>query len=377
MFGIKKIVNTIFSDDNNHENKKDELKNLMVNALNLLLGIFIILVILLAGTMLGVKFEHGILDINVMISVMPTLIGGYLGFLGSIIGVIGAYLILKKQLSDEDKKLKEKEQLEIKMMKCLLEYTVSETDYIVQSICDSCSNMYSEYLGREVLEYKFDDSNNHVSPIIGHLLSKNPKKDDLNILEDLGEDKAFIEKVKNKYNKYNPYKQTFKNIYNRFNDINDYRLLVYDKKWDSYLISIKNSGKFDYEDIEKIINWIGILNNNIVRNNIEKLGEMEEEQLLRDSKTIMNTSSVGSSNSFINSMILNPSSKQLNKKRMKLEIEILNHIQQFIDCRDDIITLVENKDKFGEEVLSWEFEYSHDIMIESIILTESIHNIVK
>ena len=84
-----------------------------------------------------------------------------------------------------------------------------------------------------------------------------------------------------------------------------------------------------------------------------------------------------SSWSFINSMILNPSSKQLNKKRMKLEIEILNHIQQFIDCRDDIITLVENKDKFGEEVLSWEFEYSHDIMIESIILTESIHNIVK
>ena len=152
---------------------------------------------------------------------------------------------------------------------------------------------------------------------------------------------------------------------------------MYDKKWDSYLISIKNSGKFDYEDIEKIINWKGILNNNIVRNNIEKLGEMEEEQLLRDSKTIMNTSSVGSSNSFINSMILNPSSKQLNKKRMKLEIEILNHIQQFIDCRDDIITLVENKDKFGEEVLSWEFEYSHDIMIESIILTESIHNIVK
>lgn len=363
MFGVRKIINIIFSDDNKKDevNKKDEIKKIMINILNSLVGILLVLIILLLGTMLGLEFEYGIFDINIMISVMPTLLGGYLGFLGAIVGVIGAYLILKKQLSDENKKSKDKEVLEIKMMKCLLEYTISETDYIVCWICEKYSDMYNEYLGEEVLKSKFKSFGNNVSVMMNHLLSDNPKEDDLTILEQIYTDKKFIEKVRDKYKNYNPYRSTFKEIYNIFNDINDYKLLVYDKKWDSYLISIKNSGNFEYEDIQNIINWIGTLNNNIVRKNIEKINELEEEIQIKSIRMHAN----------------DPVIKQLVNKLMRLEKEVLNHITKFIDERDIIISLVNNKEKFGEEILSWEFDYSYDMMMDSILLTERIHNIVK
>lgn len=360
MFIVRKIVNIIFKDE-----KDKEIKNIIESVMNWAVVILLLLIILLLGTMFGWEFEKGIFDIDMMITVVPTVLGGYLGFLGSVVGVIGAYLILKKQLGNEIEKSKEKENLEIKMMKCLLEYTVSETDEIIELICKKYSKLYSNYLGKETLKLKFELSNKKVSRMINQLLYENEKEEDLSILEKKLGKKRYDELVRKINMSSIDYKNTTIEVCNAFNKIKNYKSLVYDKNWNSYLIAIKNSGNFMYEDIQNIINWIGILNNDLGMRNMNEINELIDK--------INETSCYGR----IQEMKVDIKVDGMSGNIEKLLKEVLSHIAKFIDTRDSIISLVEDKKKFGEEVFSWEFDNSENQMIESIILTESIDNIVK
>lgn len=356
MLNINKTVDKIFDDE-----KDKKFKNIIKKFLNGSVGILVALVIILLCSIFGLEFDWGIVDRDILIAVVPTILGGYFGFVGAVIGIMGAYLVLKEQLNNEVNKIKDKENIDLKMMKNLLEYTVSETDYIIGAICDRYSDLYSKYFGEEVLKLKFEKARQNIAPMIEHLICEKPWNDDAYLLHELykDKDKEYKEIISKMVVNENDYINAYRNIYKSFNDIKDYKSLVYDKNWNSYLVAIKSNEKFSYEDIQAMIKWIGLINSNVVESNKDKV------KLLEQSKVVELTRA----DFFVN--------VEMDKKIIEVEKELRTHIMDFISYRDKVITLIEDTEKFGEDVLSWEFESSKIQMTESIILTEKLENIIK
>lgn len=358
MFNINKTVDKIFDKE-----KDKEFKSIIKKFLNWSVGILIALVMILLCSIFGLEFDWGIVDRDILISVVPTVLGGYFGFVGAIIGIMGAYLVLKEQLNTEVDKIKEKESIDLKMMKNLLEYTVSETDYIISSMCDTYSDLYSEYFGREVLELKFNKSCGYIPPMIEDLVCKDPWDDDAYLLQEIYGEEEGKKIADNTVLNEVEYINTYSNIYKSFNDIKDYKSLVYDKNWNSYLIAIKSNGKFSYEDIQAMIKWICLLSGNVVENNKDKIKVLEQnkkiELALEDALERILENSI------------------IDEKIMEVEKELVTHIMDFIYYRDYVIDLIEDEKKFGEDVLSGEFESSEMHMTKNIRLTEELKDIIK
>lgn len=352
MLNINKTVDRIF------DGVKDEgIKKIIKQFMNWSVVILIVLVIILLCSIFGLEFDRGIVDRDILIAVVPTVLGGYFGFVGSVIGIMGAYLVLKEQLNNEVDKIKDKENIDLKMMKNLLEYTVSETDYIIGAMFDKYSDFYSESFGREVLELKFKKSCKHIPPMIEHLVCKEPWDDDAYLLHEIYGEEEGKKLASNIVLKDDDYIKVYRNIYKSFNDIKDYKSLVYDKNWNSYLIAIKNNKEFSYEDIQAMVKWICLLSGNVVESNKDRIKALEQTKQVE---------------------VLNPVfNEEVEKKIVEVEKELVTHIMDFIYYRDYVIDLIESKSKFGEDVLSGEFESSYIHMTESIILTEKLENIIK
>lgn len=348
---INKTVDAIFDDG-----KDKNYKNIIKKFLNYSAIIFVALVIVLLCSLCGLEFGWGKVDRKELVSVVSTVLGGYFGLIGAVIGVVGAFLILNIQLKNEIENIKGKENLDLKMMKNLLEYTVSETDYIVTSICDKYQELYDKTLGREVLEAKFKRAKQGISDMTEHLICKGSLDDDIEIFRDIHGEEKYEKLKKNISINYSKYLNTYHDIYETFVKID--RELVYDKSWSNYLVAIKNTGQFSYDDIQAIIKWITILNSRTIDKNKEKAQEVKEPSV-----------------SYIyNKQLI---TTKVSKEQIDVERELLNHIKDFIYYRDYVIDLIENESKFGESVMSGEFDNSDNYMIEKIILTNKLESILE
>lgn len=327
MFIIRKIVDIIFEDE-----KDEEIKKNVGIMIKLLIVILIMLILLLLGSMLKLEFTWGIFDTDIMIAVIPTILGGYLGLLGAIIGVLGAYLILKKQLKIEREKNDNREILDFKMIKCLLEYTICETDDLIDKICEEYCKIYSGYLGGELLEFKVEDKTTKLSTLVSELVSYDAReiymynyqelyKND-NSFTGYAEDYEYVKDVKISNDIC---KNTYKNILKLIENEKDYKTLIYDKDWNKYVVAMKNSKYFDFDDIKSIIKWIYILQNNVIIND---------------------------------------------KKNNKT-------ISEFIDIRDEMISLVMDKFKFFEESFDWDFQNSTEHIKSNMNNIEGIEIVTR
>lgn len=348
MLNINKTVDKIFN-----EKKDEEFKCIIKKFLNWSVGILIILVIILLCSIFGPEFEWGIVDRDILISVVPTVLGGYFGFVGAIIGIIGAYFMLKEQLNNEVKQINEKENIDLKMMKNLLEYTVSETDFIISGICNKYSELYSNGFGKGVLRAKLKKLVDNPNEIIEHLVCTDVLEYDKDILFEIYDEEQGNKIIENKNLGQEIYIDTYRDIHKIFVSFKTYKELVYDKSWASYLVAIKNSNKFVYDDIQAIIKWLTLLSSDAVEENKEKLEQLNK-----------NHTSDGNGN------IMRKIRESLYS--CPIQKELINHICDFIYYRDYIISLIENSDKFGESAMSGEFDAFLNHMIESMILTEEL-----
>ena len=328
MFNINKTVDKIFDDE-----KDEKFKNIIKKFLNWSVGILVALVIILLCSIFGLEFDWGIVDRDILIAVVPTILGGYFGFVGAVIGVLGAYLVLKKQLNAEEEKSNDKQILEIKMMKCLLEYTLCETNDVMDKIAGEYCSLYGQYLGSELLEFKVEDKNMKLDKLIEDLISYDPKERDIEFFKELykeplsptgyEDDFAYVDwiRITNV-----DYKNTYLKIHELVSESKDDNLLVYDKDWNRYLVAIKDSNKFEFEDIQNIVKWLCLFKDNSKK----------------DKKNI--------------NINIQGDKKDINIKKLKPVEDII----EFINTRDEIITLVEDKNRFEEDSFNWDFDNSRE-----------------
>lgn len=302
------------------------------------LGIlFIFLFVVLIASMYAPGVYWSNLDRETVIDVALGLLQGYLGLLGAVIGIVGAYLVLKKQLSNENDKSNEKQILDLKMMKCLLEYTLCETDHVINKICEEYISLYSRYLGSELLEFKVENKNMELTRLISDLAGYDPKGRDIEFFKELykeplsptgyDDDFAYVDWIRITNLDYT---NTYSKIYKLVSEVKDENLLVYDKDWNRYLVAIKDSNKFDFNDIQNIIKWLCLFKDNSKK----------------DEKYINN---------------------QEYKKNFNInKLEPIKDITNFINIRDEIIKLVEDENRFREDSVNWEFENSREHLNNNI-----------
>lgn len=195
------------------------------NFLNTLLIILVVLLAIVIGTIFNIEFEHGIFDTKVIIDIVPNLLSGYLGFLGAIVGVMGAFFMYQYQSAKEKK---EKAEMACKniyeMINNSVQRTQEATVYIVKRYCQLIDNYDIDVLTKDIdkdLDYIY--KHNFCIEIEGM------NADERGVI------------------------QRFKNDINTYLRTKDFSYLIYNKNWYSYL-EIFSEG-FVSETTE----WVNIL----------------------------------------------------------------------------------------------------------------------
>ena len=345
MFNINKTVDKIFD-----EGKGKEFKNIINKFLNWSVGILIALVIILLCSIFGLEFDWGIVDRDILISVVPTVLGGYFGFVGSVIGIMGAYLILKEQMFQEkkrlDKELNEKSNLELELLVLLLESTIRDTDKVVYGMTRVYVDLFKKdlsdnYNGNQIFSSKLDDikeckHNKFFSDIILAITKDGAAADGEYFKRYLSNSRFEVdERLLN-----SKYKKVYEDIYDEFNNINDYKALVYDKNWSKYVINIKgkvNENEVTYTEKAVIIyinKWLSLLESMTIENNLNKLNSID-----------------------INISYDIPTGHKIENKKNQIKKELANHIKEFIYNRDIIIEILSSA--FTTELDGISNSYNH------------------
>ncbi|MBN8047283.1 hypothetical protein J0A94_05535 [Paraclostridium bifermentans] len=208
-----------------------------------------VVVTLLTSLVLSIflpSVEWGWVDRNTLITTIATIMGGFFGFIGAAIGVIGTYGAF--YLGANSEKQKEENHKKI-MLYNLLENTINETSEIVKELhAFSCD--YGD---------RFNDENRDICKRIHSLMDTivKDKHDDMfnfaiNGIVYAGRNKNFT---------------LPQNLYGRrlqanFNEIKeqcriDLSRLLYDENWTTYLDCLN-----DHKKIQIIISWVNLLRNN-------------------------------------------------------------------------------------------------------------------
>lgn len=169
-----------------------------------------------------------------------------LGFLGAIIGVIGAYFVASYGFR---KQRKIEKNYALDMLCCLLNSTIAETEYVIDIFIDKCkyyweSKVYEEYL-KNIKDYHLKEE--------AKIFISNVEKDFYTNESSL----CLFQNVMSQ--------PRFGNLINNFNnDVNesfDFDGLIYDENWYSHLKFIDDKEKL-YR--KSIINWIRLIDNTII-----------------------------------------------------------------------------------------------------------------
>lgn len=207
--------------------------------------IFFILMSILLCFVFIPQFKWEWLDRNYMISSTCTLIGGFFGLIGALIGVVGTYGAFYLEVEEEKRKKLEYNKL---MLFNLLDYTILKTKSIYDELLEYYKNSIKDAKNEGV------DLVNIMYKVSG--VSEDESEFGANLETDIGMlymsmDKPEIEILIRGLNIY-----FIEDILGDIN-LND---LIYDNNWCSYIGCIsemKENGA--NRDMQRIIDWLGNL----------------------------------------------------------------------------------------------------------------------
>lgn len=249
-----------------------------------------------------------------LISIASSIFSGTISFIGVIISVGGAIFILKQQIYADRNIEKDKKEYEISVqlesLELLLESTIRDTDVMVNELTQIYINFYKENIlyGDDVLELKqieILDKGLSFGYMINELGESPFDKDKryINLLS-----KYNIEDIKkHSYIYEKQYSDLYVKIYEAFHQGNDFKSLVYDKNWCTYILNIGiNEKKYeDKVDRVNISKWLCTLDSSVIESNLSKLNNMSDETL-----------------------------------KMKIRFEIHRYIADFLIYRDEILNIL-------------------------------------
>lgn len=253
MFNINKTVDKVLVGD-----KNEVYRNIIKRFLNASALIIIILLIVLLCSILGVEFKYGFLDRDVLIAVVPTILGGYLGFLGSIVGIMGAFFMYQYQ---KDKEEESKKQIACKTLYEMINNSIQRTQELTEKIIHRYDhlikqNNISKLAGDIREDFKFIYTNNFQITVEG-----------------LGyEECKHIQRFKDEV------KIMFQN--------EQFSYLIYNENWYNHL------EKFNENFVAEVSEWVNILLSNKYNDNayeflenrdlmILNIEEMSKENLIK------------------------------------------------------------------------------------------------
>lgn len=240
MFNINKTVDEIFDEE-----KDTKFEDIIKKFLNGSVAILVALVIILLCSIFGLEFDWGILDRDILISVVPTVLGGYFGFVGGVVGIVCAYFIYTAEMRTQKKILEEeklaKKDYSLDMLCCLLDTTITETDEILPRFIDKSKyywehKTYEPYLN-EMENDLLMENTLHLSKVNFYEKPSDLLKFNSIIISDEFGDLGF----------------EFQDSINRDINMED---IIYDENWCNYLAYIDDKNK-KYR--KKIIKWIKLI----------------------------------------------------------------------------------------------------------------------
>lgn len=121
------------------------------SAIAIIITIFILLTVLLGFAMFGKSYENGIIERELLVNTVSTILSGYLGIIGVLIGIWGTYymFIIKKEDDLNSYKL---------YVKTELEYTLSKTAYLMSTLEFEYRRNFYKY--RNNKEWCINNANN-------------------------------------------------------------------------------------------------------------------------------------------------------------------------------------------------------------------------
>lgn len=287
-----------------------------------------------------------------------------LGFIGAIVGVIGAFYLYRYQIKNENK---QRDMLNSKFINELLIYTIAETEKIVISIINIYINFYigdlkkikKDDMGLKILKANVDNDYNEKVKCFNikykfeektfpHLIEKFALEDPLNKgqyknLFDSYIDKQSVELI---YCDFNKIREKIIVSFRRLEDIEN---LVYDSNWTQY---IHNTDNIKFENIRLIIKWLNIAPKSIKNSHLMYDNFSIEIRDLQEKKEI-----IDSMEKFREEKNINVNQEKFIEEKMdtyrllhlkliqkeQLKKNIIYHICDFIYYRDEIIKILREK----------------------------------
>lgn len=197
-------------------------------------GVLIFLIVILLGFIFLPSVSWGWLDRDTMISSVSSIIGGFIGFAGAILAVIGTYGAFYLQVKKEkDERLSKSYQAMYYMINNSIQKTAKITNTIVEEYYKLTRYENNKYLTRDIdKDLKFLSETNFDKP--SDLLFK------------LG---VYPEGDKYQWARYKEFKE---NLIKEIEKV-DYSELVYDDNWYNYIIELPEIY------IGEMTEWINIL----------------------------------------------------------------------------------------------------------------------
>lgn len=235
------------------ENVKDyKVKCMVKKIFRILLWGNIILLLILGCFMFAPGVKNGILDRDTMITMTATIMSGFLGVTGALIGVMGTYGAFYLGV---EKEREEKQNYKQLMLFSLLNYTIKNT----YELYDGLNTYYKKSIRDAIGEGVY----------LKDILS--PYADE--IKNDIDEDAVAIYRAVMDYEEIKILNSSM-GVY--FNEILlgkiNLNALVYDKDWSSYLECILQLRNDDVnDDIQRITKWLILIQNYSSNDNIDVL----------------------------------------------------------------------------------------------------------
>lgn len=225
----------------------------MINTLTVSTAVVVVtLLISLVLSIFFPSFEWGWVDRNTLITTIATIMGGFFGFIGAAIGVIGTYGAF--YLGANSEKQKEESHKKI-MLYNFLEHTIIETEHLVKNL--------HEYSVRYGNMFKDEDRDicNRVKSLMDIIVRN--KYDNMFYMSIyaivLG---GRTEEFKLPKNRYGARLQAELDSLIDIDRI-DLSKLLYDDNWTTYLDCLD-----DHEKIQTIVNWVNLLRNSLKEVNV-------------------------------------------------------------------------------------------------------------
>lgn len=311
--------------DSNNNSKKINLFNFFV----------MLIIVFILGTLIGIGFSKG---------------DDLLCFVGSIIGVIGAFLLFKYQYYYTKN---EESQLSEDIIKNLLSYTVYETESFINYMIEIYVRIsLKDQNGYNILEKKIKGKSEG-----GFYTLNNGIKFDFNfrydektfpqLIEILGfsdsqvsiyESCLVTEKGEDNIidTKNNLPSEIREKIIDKVVDINNFREIIYIDNWIEYLYKIND---INLKNDKNILLWFNILKKTIVKT-IEERNKINKEIIELDDKLKQNRENKLFK---IEQEFLLQESKYFKKlEEQKLRKDIISHISNFVYYRDEMINILRN-----------------------------------